>query len=73
MASATPSASTSLPAYTEQSAPVPESEHVPIPQELWVVIILSVVLFVLLAWRAIDEMFDGEGGDDNGNNWFPPF
>jgi hypothetical protein len=69
------SASKSVSAFTEQPAPMSESENVPIPQELWTVLILCVILFVLLAWRAIDEMLDGSGGDDNGSSngtWFPP-
>jgi hypothetical protein len=75
MSSATFSASKSVSAFTEQPAPMSESENVAIPQELWTVLILCVILFVLLAWRAIGEMLDGSGGDDNGSsnsNWFPP-
>jgi hypothetical protein len=75
MSSASFSASKSVSAFTEQPAAVSESENVPIPQELWTVLILCVILFVLLAWRAIDEMLDGSGDDDNRNSssdWFPP-
>jgi hypothetical protein len=39
---------------------------------MWIVLILSLILLVLLAWWAIDEMVDGPGGSDNGGNWFPP-
>ena len=74
MSSATSSASNSVSAFTEPPAAAWESENVPIPQELWTVLILCVILFVLVAWRAIDEMLDGSGGDDNSGNsdWFPP-
>jgi len=59
-------------AYTEQPARGAESETVPIPQELWIVLILSFILLVLLAWRAIAEAGAGPGGSDNGGNWLPP-
>jgi hypothetical protein len=64
-----------LSAYTEQSSAVPKSvsEEVPFPQELWAVIILSVILFVLLAWKAIDEMVDSSGDDDSTINRHPPY
>ena len=42
------------------------------PEGLWIVLILSLILLVLLAWRAIDEIVDGSGGSDNGGNWLPP-
>jgi hypothetical protein len=59
-------------ALTEQPVPGAELETVPIPQELWIVLVLSVILFVLLAWRAIAEG-DGSGDDGSSNTWFPPF
>jgi hypothetical protein len=58
-------------AHIEQPAPGAESEVVPFPQDLWIVLILSLVLFVLLAWRAIEEAGD-DSGHDKGGNWFPP-
>ena len=61
---------------TEQHAGVPTSgpESMPLPQEFWAVLVLSLILFVLLAWRAIDEMVNGSDGDDNKSvNNFPPF
>jgi hypothetical protein len=62
-------------AYTEQPTPVPKSvsEEVPFPQELWAVVILSVILFVLLVWKAIDEMVDSSGDDDSTINRHPPY
>jgi hypothetical protein len=48
------------------------SENSPIPEGMWIVLILSLILLVLLAWRAIDEIVDGSGGSDNGGNWLPP-
>ena len=74
MASVTTSVTAPVSAYTEQSAPVQKSasENTSIPEGLWIVLILSLVLLVLLAWRAIDEIVDGSGGSDNGGNWLPP-
>ena len=75
---AMPSAATSVnepvSAYTGQAAPVPKSasENTLVPQGMWIVLILSLILLVLLAWRAIDEMVDGSNGPDNSGNWFPP-
>ena len=68
------SATTSVTAYTKQSDPVPQpgSENAPVPEELWIVLILSFILLVLLAWRAIDEMVDGSGNSDNDGSWFAP-
>ena len=63
---------TEVTAYTEHPARGAESETVPIPQELWIVLILSFILLVLLAWRAIAEAGAGPGGPDNGGNWLPP-
>jgi hypothetical protein len=65
----------SVSAYTEQSTPAPKSisEEVAFPQEFWTVVILSVILFVLLAWKAIDEMIDNPGDDDNSINRHPPY
>jgi hypothetical protein len=63
-------------AFTEQhaSAPNPGSESVPLPQEFWAVLILSLILFMLLAWRAIDEMPDDSSGADKVDiSNFPPF
>jgi hypothetical protein len=73
MSSATISATEPVSAYTEQPAPAPgpASENTPIPPEFWTVVILSIVLFVLLVWKAIDEMVGGDG--DNGGNRFPPY
>jgi hypothetical protein len=53
-------AATSLSATTEQPAQLPESipQEAIIPQAFWTVVILSLVLFVLLLWKAIDEMAD---------------
>jgi hypothetical protein len=69
MSSATTPVAT-VSAYTEQPAPAAELESVPIPQELCIVLVLSIILFVLLAWREIAE---GDGGDGSSNTWFPPF
>jgi hypothetical protein len=67
----------SISAYTEQygPAPTPPSDDAPIPQEFWTVVLLSVILFVLVVWKVIDEMADGgsDGGDNNSGNRFPPF
>jgi len=62
-------------AYTEQPAPGAETALRPtaIPEELWTVLILSVILWVLLAWRAIEEAGEGSGGDRDSSTWFPPF
>jgi hypothetical protein len=63
-------------AFTEQHASAPNSgsESVPLPLEFWAVLILSLVLFVLLAWRAIDEIADCSSGDDKVDiSNFPPF
>jgi len=76
MSSATISATEPVSAYTEQPAPISGSapENTPMPPELWTVVVLSVILFVLLVWKAIDEMVDGSGGNgDNGSNRFPPY
>jgi hypothetical protein len=76
MSSTTISPTKPVSAYTEQPAlaPGPGSENTPIPPEFWIVVILSIALFVLLVWKAIDEMVDGTGGDgDNGGNGFPPY
>jgi hypothetical protein len=54
-------------------APKSTSEEVTFPQEFWTVVILSVILFVLLAWKAIDEMIDNPGDDDNSINRHPPY
>ena len=75
MSSATISAKT-VSAHTEQPAPMPgsASENTPIPPEFWTVVVLSVILFVLLVWKAIEEMVDGRGSDgDNPSNRFPPY
>jgi hypothetical protein len=74
MSSAATSVTQPVSAYTEQSAPAPNSatENSPIPEGMWIVLILSLILLVLLAWRAIDEIVDGSGGSDNGGNWLPP-
>jgi membrane protein involved in colicin uptake len=38
------------------------------------VVVLSVILFVLLVWKAIDEMVDGRGSNgDSSSNRFPPY
>ena len=74
MSSVTSSVTNPVPAYTEQSVPAPKSasENTPIPEGMWIVLVLSLILLVLLAWRAIDEIVDGSGGSDNGGNWLPP-
>jgi hypothetical protein len=74
MSSVTASDTDPVSASTELSAPVPKSatEYTPIPEGMWVVLILSLILLVLVAWRAIDEMADGSGGSDNDGNWLPP-
>jgi hypothetical protein len=74
MSPVTASVTDPVSAYTEQSTPVPKSatENAPIPEGMWIVLILSLILLVLLAWRAIDEMVDGSGGSDNDGNWLPP-
>jgi len=76
MSSATISATKPVSAHTEQPALMPgsASESTPIPPEFWTVVVLSVILFVLLVWKAIDEMVDGRGNNgDNGSNRFPPY
>jgi hypothetical protein len=74
MSSVTASVTDPVSAYTEQSALVSKSatENAPFPEGMWIVLILSLILLVLLAWRAIDEMADGSGGSDNDGNWLPP-
>jgi len=74
MSSVTASVTEPVFASTEQPTPVPKSasENTPFPEGLWIVLILALILWVLLAWRAIDEMVDGSGGSDNGGNWLPP-
>lgn len=74
MSSAIASATEPVFAHTEQPAPVAKSasENPAIPDGMWIVLILSLILLVLLAWRAIDDMVDGSGGSDNGGNWLPP-
>jgi len=74
MSSVTASVTEPVFASTEQPTPVPKagSENTPFPEGLWIVLILSLTLWVLLAWRAIDEMVDRSGGSDNGGNWLPP-
>jgi hypothetical protein len=69
MSSATISAHTEQPALMSGSAP----ENTPIPPEFWTVVVLSVILFVLLVWKAIDEMVDGGGSNGDNSNRFPPF
>ena len=71
MSSATTS---TLFAYIEQPPPGAESraQHTVISEELWIILILFVILWVLLAWRAIEEAGDGPGNSDNGGNWLPP-
>ena len=66
MSPETITAATSLSASTEQPARLPESvpQEAVIPQALWTVVILSLVLFVLLLWKAIDEMVDSIGKGD---------
>jgi hypothetical protein len=65
----------SVSAYTEQPAPVPKSisEDVTFPEQVWPVVILSVILFVLLVWKAIDEVVDNPNDDDNGKDRRPPY
>jgi hypothetical protein len=60
MSSATTSVAT-LSAYAEQPAPGAESrsQHTMIPEELWTVLILAVILWVLLAWRVIEKAGNG--------------
>jgi hypothetical protein len=74
MSSVTASVTEPVVAHTEQPAPVAKSasENTPIPEGMWIVLLLSLILLVLLAWRAIDEKVDGSGGSDNGGNWLPP-
>jgi hypothetical protein len=49
------------------------SEYAPIPPEFWTVVVLSVILFVLLVWKAIEEI-DGRGSNgDNPSNRMPPY
>jgi hypothetical protein len=67
------SATTSVPtvsAHTGQPAPGAgsRSQHTVIPEELWTVLILAVILWVLLAWRVIEEAGNGPGNSDNGGN-----
>ena len=76
MSSATISATKTVSAHTEQPALMSgsASENAPAPPEFWTVVVLSVILFVLLVWKAIDEMVDGGGSNgDNSSNRFPPF
>ena len=76
MSSANMSDTKPFSAHAEQPAPMPgsASENTPIPPEVWTVVVLSVILFVLLVWKAIDEMVDGRGSNgDNGSNRFPPY
>ena len=75
MSSATISATKPVSAHTEQPALMPgsASESTPIPPEFWTVVVLSVILFVLLVWKAIDEMVDSGGNGDNSSNRFPPY
>jgi hypothetical protein len=74
MSSVTSSVTNPVSAYTEQPVQPPKSasENTPIPEGSWIVLILSLILWGLLAWRAIDEIVDGSGGSDNGRNWLPP-
>jgi hypothetical protein len=74
MSSATNAAIKSSSAYTEQPAPVPNSasENVPVPQALWIILILSFILWVLLAWKALDEWVDSDRDDDSINR-VPPY
>jgi len=39
---------------------------------MFIVLILSFILWVLLAWRAIERAGDGSGRDSNSSTWFPP-
>jgi hypothetical protein len=59
-------AAKSLSAHTEQPAPLTESapQDAVIPEAFWTVVILSLILFVLLLWKAIDEMVDSIREDD---------
>jgi hypothetical protein len=59
-------AAKSLSANTEQPVPLTESapQDAVIPQAFWTVVILSLILFVLLLWKAIDEMVDSIREDD---------
>ena len=72
MSSATSVATPS--AYTEQPPPRVESrsQHAVIPVELWGILILSAILWALLAWRVIEEAGDRPTNSDNSENWFPP-
>jgi len=62
-------------AHTEQPAPGAESrsQNTLIPEELWTVLILSFILLVLLAWRAIEEAGDASGTNSDSSTWFPPY
>jgi len=74
MSPATVAATKSASAYTEQSAPAPisKSVNVPVPQALWIILILQFILWVLLAWKAFDEWIDPDKNDDTINR-FPPY
>jgi hypothetical protein len=74
MSSATTSVAT-VSAHTEQPAPGAESrsQNTQIPDELWSVLILSLILLVLLAWRAIEEAGDASGTNSDSSTWFPPY
>lgn len=74
MSPATIAATKSASAYTEQPAPVPKSasENVPVPQALWIILILAFILWVLVAWKAFDERVDPDRDDDSINR-FPPY
>ena len=56
MSSATTSVA-SVSTYTEQSAPRADSgsQNTQVPDEMFIVLILSFILWVLLAWRAIER------------------
>ena len=73
MSSATTSVA-SVSTYTEQSAPRADSgsQNTQVPDEMFIVLILSFILWVLLAWRAIERGGDGSGRDSNSSTWFPP-
>ena len=74
MSSATTSVAT-VSAHTEQPAPGAESrsQNTLIPEELWTVLILSFILLMLLAWRAIEEAGDASGTNSDSSTWFPPY
>jgi len=75
MSSSTITAKNSVSAYTEQPAPVPKStsDNAPVPQSLWIVLILLFILWALLAWRAFDEIADSHRDDDNSIHRLPPY